>query len=776
MRPREPLSEYRRKRDFTRTPEPQPATSPQQGGHLFTIQKHAARRLHYDLRLELNGVLKSWAITKEPGLDAGEKRLAVETEDHPLDYARFEGDIPPGNYGAGHVELWDEGEWIAESDPDTALEKGKLDFRLNGHRLKGRFTLVRMKPRPKERQPQWLFIKRHDGEAEPLPDPSAFLPLQLATLADAVPQGGAYVHEIKFDGYRMLALIENGHARCITRNGLDWTERFGRLVPQLESLPVSTAVLDGEVIAGGAGGKPEFSALQEALKTGGALTYYVFDLLWLNGRDMRRENLLKRKEALAAILPPQTSIRFSEHVEGDGERMRQALCADGFEGVVSKKADAPYEPGRGKSWIKVKCRQQQEFIVGGYTPSTRKKGFASLLLGLREGNLLRFAGRVGTGFNEARSAELQQALDSRASPQNPFADAPREITRNAVWARPELVAEVAFAEFTAQGVVRQASFIGLREDKEPQSIVREIPKHLFTPKDSYAGVRLTNPAREFYPGTGITKARLAAYYEAVSPAMLPLCRERPLSLLRCPEGEGAECFYQKHHTGRLPAAMERIRIKEKSATREYVFVKDAGGLVACAQMGVLEIHPWGAFTRDIERPERLIIDLDPAPDVPFTRVKEAAFALRMLIEELGLAAYALITGGKGVHVIVPLRTSVDWPQAAAASRRMAEILESAAPASFTLSMSKARRAGRIFVDTFRNARGATAICPYSTRAKPGAPVAAPVSWKELESLTRADAFSLEDAELRAARHDDIWPDYQKNRRALTRTILKKLGA
>lgn len=741
---------------------------------MFTIQKHAARRLHFDLRLELNGVLKSWAITQEPGLRAGERRLAVETEDHPLDYARFEGDIPQGNYGAGHVELWDEGEWLAESDADAALENGKLNFRLNGRRLKGRFTLVRMKPRPKERQPQWLFIKRHDEDDDPLPDASAFLPLQLATLADAVPQGGNWVHEVKFDGYRMLALIENNHARCITRNGLDWTERFGSILPALEALQASNAVLDGEVIAGTK--RPEFSALQAALKTGGALTYYAFDLLWLNGRDMRRETLLKRKEALAALLRPQSAIRFSEHVEGDGERMRAALCADGFEGVVSKKADAPYESGRGKAWIKVKCRQQQEFIIGGYTPSTRKKGFASLLLGLREGGKLRFEGRVGTGFSEARATELQVALDSRKTSQNPFADAPRDITRNAVWARPELVAEVAFAEFTAQSVVRQASFIGLREDKEPEAIMREIPQHLFTPRDSYAGVRLTHPEREFYPGTGITKARLAAYYEAVAPAMLPLVGERPLSLLRCPEGEGGECFYQKHHTGRLPPALERIRIREKSATREYVFLKNAGGLVACARMGVLEIHPWGAFTRDVERPERIIIDLDPAPDVPLARVKEAALALRTLIEALGLAAYALITGSKGVHVIIPLRRSVNWEEAAATSRRMAEILESAAPAKFTLSMSKARRDGRIFIDTFRNARGATAIAPYSTRAKPGAPVACPVSWQELESLTRADAFSLDDAELRAARQDDIWPDYAQNRRALSRAIRKKLGA
>jgi bifunctional non-homologous end joining protein LigD len=800
----DPLARYNAKRDFTKTAEPA-GTIAKAAGHSFMVQKHDATRLHWDLRLEMDGVLKSWAVTRGPSLDPEDKRLAVRTEDHPLSYATFEGTIPKGEYGGGTVMLWDRGTWAPVKGKSAKdLEKGHLHFILDGERMKGEWLLIRLKPRPKERTENWLLRKIDDdyaggsgdlvdrcltsvstgrtmdeiaAGAEPKsksssrrkPGPTststsgvkkvgpglrrgddtrlpAFTPPQLATLVDTVPTGSTWLHEAKYDGYRVLLALGGGKAKLFTRSGLDWTDKFAGIAEAAQGLDVGSALIDGEVVALDQAGKPSFSALQDALSRGSRdLTLFAFDLLSLDGEDLKRLPNLERKELLRTIIPAEGPILFAEHVIGEGEKLFQAMCREGFEGIVSKRADAPYLGKRTQSWLKIKCIQRQEFVIVGWTPSdARGRGFRSLLLGLNEEGKLRYAGKVGTGFNAALIDDLSARFE-KLKTDKPTVEAPRAAVRGARWIKPELVAEIAFTEFTADNVVRHGSFIGLREDKKPAEVRPEKPAK--PPAAPEIAVKISNPDRVIYPDSGITKGQLATYYAQVAGIMLPWLANRPISLVRCPQGRAKKCFFQKHDSGSFGEHVHHVPVKEKNgSTEDYLYVDSAEGLLTCVQMGSIEFHGWGSLVPDIEKPDRVVFDLDPDEGLGFEQVKKAAFDLKRTLGDLGLVTFPMLTGGKGVHVIAPLSPKAEWPAVKDFTHRFALALEQSEPERFVANMSKAKRVGRIFVDYLRNQRGATAVLPYSARARPHAPVAAPVSWEELKDLDTAGRFTVLDGE------------------------------
>jgi bifunctional non-homologous end joining protein LigD len=865
------LKEYRTKRDFARTREPKGrgrAAGRTDSPLAFVVQKHDATRLHYDFRIELDGVLKSWAVTKGPSDNPEDKRLAVRVEDHPLDYGGFEGTIPEGEYGGGTVMLWDEGTWEPLEDPHEGLKNGDLKMRIHGRRMKGEWVLVHMKGRDTPRRGKaarenWLLIKHRDryarpeetltkrfmrsvssgrsmeeiakglkpkkrtrtparavwhsdddkeGESRPAsargsgPPPAgkrplpAFRPPQLATLVDAVPDGGDWVFEMKYDGYRCIAAISGGAVRLYTRNGNDWTDQFGVLVDPLSRITEGSALIDGEICAFDDKGRTDFSTLKTTLGKGGALVFFAFDLLERDGENLARRPLRERKEMLKDLLgriERSSPIQYSEHVTGNGRRVFDHICEAGHEGIIAKLADAPYRGERTRSWLKVKCEKRQEFVIGGWRPSDKKRGFASLLLGTFEGGKLVYRGRVGTGFGVEEHERLQEKLDARARKSKPFVEVPREA-RRANWVEPELVAEIAFTEETPDRYLRHPSFLGLREDKPageiametPQPVEKAAPKragktskgkangHL--PVDEglaaaeRAGVRLTSPDRVVYPEQGVTKAELVAYYARVAERMLPHIADRPLALLRCPQGRAKYCFFQKHDTGGFPKQMKSIEIVEKEGeTEDYFYIEDLAGLIAGTQMNVLEWHLWGAKRKAVEKPERLIFDIDPDEGLGFDKVKAAAFDIRDVLKALGLESFALVTGGKGVHVIVPIRPRHEWPQAKDFCRGLAQKLAADQPDRFTAQLSKAKRKGKLFVDYLRNERGSTAICPWSTRSRQGAPVAVPVTWEELKSVEAANQFSIADAAALAEK--DAWEGYFDLRQGLTKALLDKIG-
>ncbi|NNM77491.1 DNA ligase D [Sphingomonas sp. ID1715] len=810
---RDPLARYNAKRDFTKTAEPAGKVA-KAAGNSFMVQKHDATRLHWDLRLEVDGVLKSWAVTRGPSLDPDDKRLAVRTEDHPLSYATFEGTIPKGEYGGGTVMLWDRGTWEPIKGKSARdLEKGHLHFILHGERMKGEWLLIRLKPRPKERTENWLLRKIDDdyaggsgdlvdrcltsvstgrtmeeiaagkdpprngegdqakpggggprrrpqsagpppprGSASRSPSPSRggsgklppFQSPQLATLVDTVPTGSAWLHEVKYDGYRVLLAIGGGKVKVFTRSGLDWTDKFPGVAEAGAALDVGSALIDGEVVALDQAGKPSFSALQDALKRGGKnLVMFAFDLLSLDGEDLTRLTNLERKELLRPIIPSDGPIAYAEHVIGQGEKLFETMCREGYEGVVSKRADAPYLGKRAQNWLKVKCIQRQEFVIVGWTPSeARGRGFRSLLLGLHQGGELRYAGKVGTGFNARLIEEISARLEKLATDRPPV-QAPRAAVRGARWVKPELVAEVAFTEFTADNVVRHGSFIALREDKKPAEVVPEKPKS--PPPAPELSVKISNPERVIYPDSGITKGQLATYYAQVSGIMMPWLANRPISLVRCPQGRARKCFFQKHDAGSFGAHVHHVPVREKNgSTEDYLYVDSAEGLLTCVQMGTIEFHGWGSLVTDYEKPDRMVFDLDPDEDLGFEQVKKAALDLKRYLGDLGLVTFAMLSGGKGVHVIAPLTPRAEWPQVKDFTHRFALALSEAEPDRFLANMSKAKRKGRIFIDYLRNQRGATAILPYAARARPNAPVAAPVSWEELKDLDTAARWTVLD--------------------------------
>ncbi|HEX2113215.1 MAG TPA: DNA ligase D [Alphaproteobacteria bacterium] len=844
------LARYRAMRDFKKTSEPQ-GGRPTPRGNSFVVQKHAARRLHYDFRLELDGTLKSWAVTRGPSFDPADKRLAVHVEDHPIDYGGFEGIIPQGEYGGGTVMVWDRGTWEPIGDPRAGYAAGKLKFRLNGKKLKGGWTLVRMGGRARaERRENWLLIKERDEEARPgrgdetlerqaksvatgrsmeqiaasadrvwtrdgeqparpkaaTPQPKAaptrkkkrgvgglpdFVPPELPTLVDQPPDGPEWLHEIKLDGYRVLWRIADGKSRFLTRTGQDWTERFPELAKL--RLKADTALVDGEIVATDGKGVSSFQALQEALSEGRTadLKFCAFDLLYLDGEDLQKLPLEARKTRLKALLRASSSsdrLAFSEHIDGRGKDVYVKACGLSLEGIVSKRRGAPYRPGRGEDWLKTKCAARQEFVIGGFTEHSKVPGsIGALLLGYYEDEEFIYAGKVGTGFDSATRKQLRRELNRVARRDMPFRSVPTAARRGAHWVEPQLVAEIAYSNWTRDGVLRHPSFQGLRMDKPAPSISRDKPKPVTKSAkpaaravkggtDEIAGVVLTHPARVLYAEQGLTKRDLAAYYVAVADAMLPHLAGRPLSLVRCPEGEGKACFYQKHPGNSAPPALRRIKIEEGSGTNEYVVVDDAAGLVALVQMGVLEIHPWGSREKHLEKPDRIIFDFDPAPDVDWSRVVAATAEMRERLRQLGLESFLKTTGGKGLHVVAPIAPRQEWPEVKAFTKALAAAMEHDTPGAYTTVMSKRERRGKIFIDYLRNDRGSTAIAPYSTRARAGAPVAMPIPWAALKpSLKPSDLTVLTVPKRLKAARSNPWAEIDKLRQGITAKARAAVG-
>jgi bifunctional non-homologous end joining protein LigD len=838
------LKDYLRKRDFSRTREPRGQGDTPKAGNLYVVQKHAATRLHYDFRLELDGVLKSWAVPKGPSLDPAAKRLAVQVEDHPLEYGAFEGMIPQGEYGGGTVMLWDRGTWEPEGDPAKDLAAGKLAFTLRGEKLHGSWALAQMKDRDGNPTKNWLLIKHKDAVAvaesrysivekqtlsvatgrsleeiaaaardRPVPPPAAAPPPdpaqltnacrapqptamkpQLATLVDEPPAGEAWLHELKLDGYRILAVIEAGRVTLLSRNGRDWTGKFAAVAEALQALPVLQAILDGEIVVLRPDGTSDFQALQDLLQGGGpgrALCYYLFDLLHCNGYDLTMAPLLERKHLLQSLLarmaPPRENIRFSDHIADSGSEVYRQACLLAAEGIVSKLAAGAYEQKRSRNWRKTKCLHRQEFIVGGWTePGGSRPGFGALLLGYYDAGELVYAGRVGTGFTESTLRQLTGQLREIEQAGPPFRHPPAGADVRGVvhWVRPELVAEVEFREWTRENILRQASFKGLRQDKSPRDIVRESPAG--SPGDGnmsrqpaasgrkqsaadavVAGVRVSHPDKVLYPEQGVTKRALADFYAAIADFMLPHVIHRPLTLLRCPEGRQGECFYQKHLGEAMPAALRAVPIRDKDGTAEYIVIDDIKGLISLVQLGVLEIHPWGSREIDLEKPDIVTFDLDPGPGLGWPEVIEGARFLRSRLEELGLVSFVKTSGGKGLHLVVPVEPRSGWAEAKAFARAVALDAARRRPDRFTAEMAKVKRPGRIFIDYLRNDRGATTVAAYSTRVGAGAPVSTPIRWDELNRTMTPDRYRIDNLPRRlTALKTDPWQDFFQIRQAI----------
>jgi bifunctional non-homologous end joining protein LigD len=779
-----PLAEYNRKRDFARTAEPAGKIARTVKGKplKFIVQKHDATRLHWDFRLEIEGVLKSWAVTKGPSADPQDKRLAVRTEDHPMSYADFEGTIPKGEYGGGTVMLWDEGTWepIAGKDAST-LEEGHLHFILHGKRMRGEWLLVRMKPRGKEKRENWLLRKIEDEHAKSgdtlvqrelasvstgrsmasiasqdngrtkwnrvarkgaakLPE---FRKPMLATLSTVMPSGENWLFEIKYDGYRCLLGVGGGTAKAWTRSGLDWSDKYPGIIQAAGQFDVGSALIDGEIVALDGNGRPSFSALQAALKNDPKdLHLFAFDLLELNGENLTKLPLVERKARLKQILPQDSDIlHFSDHIDGDGSELMRTMASNGYEGVVAKRADGLYTGQRSDSWLKIKTQSREEFVIVGWIPSDKPgRYFSSLLLAQHEDGALVYKGRVGTGFNDA-TQQLLHSRFARLKQTKPPITNPNKAEGRPVWLKPELVAEIRFAEYTAENVVRQASFIGLREDKPAAEVQPEALQR--SPPNSELPVKISNADRRIFGASGKTKGELADYYYRMADHILPWLSNRPLSLVRCPQGIKAKCFFQKHLTVGWGKHVDSAMIKEGDGTAEPLFiVNSTEALLECVQMGTIEFHGWGARADAIECPDRLVFDLDPDEKLDFDDVKRAARDIHDHLAEMGLVTYAMLSGGKGVHVIAPLKASTDWDAVKDFAERFARALEGSEPDRFTANMSKARRKGRIFIDWLRNQRGSTSIMPWSVRARQSAGVAVPVNWSQLDALEIADAFSI----------------------------------
>ena len=810
-RSRQALKAYAGKRDFGRTPEPKPkpkserkSRSARIAGQAFVVQRHAARRLHYDLRLELDGTLKSWAVTRGPTLTAGERRLAVRTEDHPVEYLDFEGNIPKGEYGGGTMIVWDRGTWTPEGDPHFGLTKGHLAFTLDGSRLKGKWHLVRMRPKPGERTEPWLLIKSEDafarkpGEAEitdeettsrlsgrtseevaaegalrkdhaartkaskarkvALPDIGkirgarkkllpTFVEPSLAAPCERPPSGAKWVHEIKYDGYRIQARIDGGKVKLLTRKSLDWTERFPAIAQALAALRLGSALLDGEIVVEEANGLSTFNGLQADLSTGrqDRMRYSVFDLLYCEGYDLTPATLLDRKSLLQQVLaglPEGTPVRFSEHLDTDGPTMFEHAGRLGLEGIVSKRKDLPYRSGRDDHWLKSKCVERQEFIILGYITSTVAAGMVgALMLGYREGGKLCYAGRVGTGWSSAQAQTLKEEIDKLAAAKPALAKPlPAGAEKGARWCEPRLVCEVQYRGWSADGIIRQSSFKGIREDRSADEVLLEGKPKLSKGRATaeIAGVKLTHPDRLLWD-EGVSKQALAEFYAEIADWVLPHLAGRVLSLVRAPSGAGEKSFFAKHPWPGL-AHFRSVEVGEKEP---MLAIDNVAGLISLVQNGVVEIHPWGSRADDLERPDRLIFDLDPGEDVPWSAVIAAARELRAELQGRGLESFVKTSGGKGLHVVLPITPRADWDEAKAFTQNVAERMSRAHPDRYVAIMSKRAREGRVFIDYLRNGRGATAVGPYSTRARPGAPVSTPLAWDELSEGLRADHFTVD---------------------------------
>ena len=826
------LETYRKKRNFAATAEPKGA-APVADSDIFVVQKHDATRLHYDFRLALDGVLKSWAVTRGPSLNPGEKRLAVAVEDHPLEYANFEGTIAKGEYGGGAVIVWDKGTWAPLGDAHKALKKGHLEFELHGQKLHGRWHLVRMHGKPGEKRENWLLIKGDDefarspdeadileerpesintgrtideleGEAPgwssktgkiekpdgagaaaklsasasarksldasaiegaakgPLP---GFVEPMLATLSKSPPTGDRWLHEIKFDGYRLQAHIEDGKVTLWTRGGLDWTKKFGDAVPAaLRDLPVRTALIDGEMVVENESGVAEFSLLQADLSDGrlDRFAYYAFDCLYLDGYDLREAALIRRKELLGQLVGTEGgAIRYSSHFVEDGKLVLQRACALGLEGIISKASQSVYVSGRGKSWVKAKCSARQEFVIAGYVPSsTGRKAIGSLVLGIYEGKELRYVGRVGTGFSSGVAEALFARLDEMRIRSSPFA---KRLTtaeaRQVRFVKPELIAEVDFRGWTGDGLLRQASFQGLRDDKPAREIVRETTMATnAAPERPKSSVTLTHPDRIYWPDVGVTKEGLADYYAEAWPFMKPLIVGRALALVRCPDGIGRQTFFQKHAWKGLNRNI--VLVNDPKEPEPLISIRDFDGLMALVQSAALEIHPWGSTVTDWERPDMIVMDLDPGEDVDWTVVISAAEEVRERLKNLGLASFVKTSGGKGLHVVSPIKPKAEWPAVKAFTKSIADSMAADSPERFVSTIPKARRHGKILIDYLRNQRGMTAVAAYSTRARPGATVSMPLAWEELTLEIGPAYFTTRNTPTRLSSSADPWADFR----------------
>ena len=875
----EQLARYRSMRNFEVTAEPSGKAQAAAKDKLpFCIQKHAASHLHYDFRLGWNGVLKSWACAKGPSYNVKDKRLAVEVEDHPIEYGGFEGIIPAGQYGGGTVMLWDQGSWAPQAgyeDVDAGLRDGHLKFTLDGAKMHGKWALIRMAPRPREKKPNWLLIKEHDDferqpedpvvtEAEPnsvvtgrsieqiaanqdhvwnsketntgpqawyrqeskaavkptspqaasfdtkklasLPKENqpAFLKPQLAQETEEPPGTAGWLHELKLDGYRMQARKDGTTVQMLTRTGLDWTARVKSVAAEIARLPIEACTLDGEVVVLNEAGTTNFADLQASFQEGAGhpLTYFCFDLLHIGGRSSRELPLLERKQLLVQLLQGADSglLQVSEHLTSNGVAMFHKACELHAEGIVSKRADAAYSAGRGAAWLKSKCLHEQEFVIAGYTLPGKGNaggpGIGALLLGYYdEKGTLVYAGRSGTGFTQKFAAELRKRLNAIEAKTTLLTKLTTEARRGAIWVAPKLVAQVRFATWTADNQVRQAAFLGLREDKAPNEVRKEVaaptpkldkrkprPTRTAAPtkkaaEPEHPPIRLTHPAKTLDPTSQLSKQQLADYYWAVSERMLPHLSGRALSLVRVPEGIGKPSFYQKHLTSTMPAGFDSVAVPDKKTgvVEQYVSLSSREAIASLAQMSVLEVHPWGSLASDLERPDRLVIDLDPDESLAWPVLTAAAREVRRQLKKLGLESWVKTTGGKGLHVVFPVERELAWPEIKEFSHGFVRMIERSNPALYLTVMTKAARTGRIYLDYLRNERGATAVAPYSPRARAKVGVAMPLAWAELESVVRPDyrVGNFDDWQERLKK--DPWSKLAATRQRITSETRRALG-
>lgn len=802
------LTAYRGKRDFNRTSEPA-GIAGAGAGNRFVVHKHSATADHYDLRLELDGVLKSWAVPKGPSLNPSDKRYAVQTEDHPIEYLDFEAVIPEGEYGGGPMIVWDTGTWAPMNEPHQGLDKGDLKIRLWGEKLKGGWMLVRMKPRKGEGDTNWLFFKEKDAgvdtqldilkerpesvksgmtieqlleadirgrRATPAKGRSAVAPgkvsgatrapmpksmrPQLASQQDNPPVGEGWIHEIKLDGYRTIAIVEDGKAKLLTRTGIDWTERYGLLAGAFARLPVKQAIIDGEIVVVDDSGITHFADLQQALSDNASdrLTFFAFDLMYLDGFDLTRAKLVDRKAQLQELLLPLVSsssaIQFSDGIDGDGTLLYEHATEMGLEGIVSKRKDAPYLQTRSKTWVKVKAPLSGDFPVVGYTLSPAAGGIGAIALGRWIDGELEYAGKCGTGFS---SSELISILDKL----RPLEDTSRRLDgmpREVVPVRPVISAHIHYSNLTADNSVRHAVFKGLREPEitQPKSPVRR--QRLITDAD-LANIWVTNPTRRLFGKSGPTKLDVAVYYAAVGDFMLPHIFGRPVSLVRSPSGRLDDIFFQRHPFTGMPGTIGSFETmsSEEGELKRYISIEDAKGYLALAQFGVIEFHAWGCNWHEaLERPDRVIFDLDPGEGIKFRAIVDAAFFVRGFLESLGLTPYVKTSGGKGLHVVVPLKTGLDWKKTHAATGEIAARIARDAPETFVVNMAKDKRTRRIFIDFHRNYRGATAVAPYSLRARPNLPASTPLRWEDLRSVSAPEDLNYSTVPGIVAASGDPW--------------------